>query len=356
MRQVTTEHLAALVEPQSAPCISLYLPTHRHHPAREADPIRYRNQLRELAASLAQRHDKREIEPLLAPFEALAHDDTFWTRRTEGLAIFGTGGEIQVFDLQRPVQELLVVADSFHIKPLLRTLQSADRYQVLCLGQHGGRLYEGNRDALDPVEVSRAISAPMVHEPKQSHKDTWHADLLNYLRPIDAAVQAEHSKPSGLPLLLVALPEMQHAFREASHNALLVEQGIDISPEALDVEALRVKAWEQFQPHYLARLARLVDSFENARAHGQGAHLLEDVAAAAVAGRIGTLLVEADREIPGRMDPTTGAIAAARLDDPQVDDLIDDIAEAVLRARGEVVVVPAERMPGECGLAAILRY
>jgi hypothetical protein len=196
----------------------------------------------------------------------------------------------------------------------------------------------------------------MVHEPKQSHKDTWHADLLNYLRPIDAAVQAEHSKPSGLPLLLVALPEMQHAFREASHNPQLVEQGIDISPEALDVEALRVQAWEKFQPHYLARLERLVESFENARARGQGAHLLEDVAAAAVSGRIGTLLVEADREIPGRMDATTGAITPARLDDPEVDDLIDDLAEAVLRARGEVVVVPAERMPGECGLAAILRY
>jgi hypothetical protein len=356
LRQVTTEHLTALVEPQAAPCISLYLPTHRHHPAREADPIRYRNQLRELEASLAQRHGKREIEPLLAPFQALVDDDDFWNNRTEGLAIFSAGDRFEVFDLQRPVQELLVVADSFHIKPLLRTVQSADRYQVLCLGQHGGRLFEGNRDALDPVEVSRAISAPMVHEPKQSHKDTWHADLLNYLRPIDAAVQAEHSKPSGLPLLLVALPEMQHAFREASHNALLVEQGIDISPEALDVEALRVKAWEQFQPYYLARLARLVDSFENARARGQGANLLEDVAAAAVAGRIGTLLVEADREIPGRMDADTGAITPAKLDDPEVDDLIDDIAEVVLRARGEVIVVPGDRMPGECGLAAILRY
>lgn len=356
MRQITTEHLNALVQPQPTPCISLYLPTHRHHPARAADPIRYRNQLRELEASLAQRHGKREIEPLLAPFQALVDDDDFWNNRTDALAIFSAGSSFQVFDLQRPVQELLVVAESFHIKPLLRTLQSADRYQVLCLGQHGGRLYEGNRDALDPVEVSHAISAPMVHEPRQSHKEIWHATLLNYLRPIDAAVQAEHSKPSGLPLLLVALPEMQHAFREASHNPLLVPQGIDISPEALDVEALRVQAWEQFQPHYLERLAGLVETFENARARGQGAHLIEDVAAAAVAGRIGTLLVEADREIPGRLDKATGAIAPADLDDPEVDDLIDDIAEAVLRARGEVVVVPGERMPGECGLAAILRY
>jgi hypothetical protein len=32
------------------------------------------------------------------------------------------------------------------------------------------------------------------------------------------------------------------------------------------------------------------------------------------------------------------------------------LAEAVLRSRGEVVVVPAERMPAGTGLAAILRY
>ena len=357
MLQITNDHLTSLLEPHEPPCISLYLPTHRRHPEREADPIRYRNQLRELEASLAQRYPKGDIKVLLAPFEALVGNHDFWNNRTEGLAILSAGASFQVFDLQRPVKELLVVADSFHIKPLLRVLQSADRFQVLCLGLHGGKLFEGNRDALDPVEVSAAISAPMAHDSnRQSHKDNAHAALLTYLRPIDAAVQAEHSKPSGLPLLLVALPEMQHAFREASRNPALVEAGIAISPEALDIEALRTQAWQQFEPHYVARLGQLVGSFEAARAKGLGSNLIDDVAAAAVAGRIGTLLIEADREIPGRLDAATGKATPADLADPEVDDLIDDIAEAVLRAKGEVVVVPTERMPGECGLAAILRY
>jgi hypothetical protein len=356
MQQVTTEHLNALLAAQEPPCISLYLRTHRRHPERDGDPIRYRNSLREMEASLSQRFPTRDIRALLAPFRALGDDREFWNQRTEGLAILSAGDKFQVFDLQRPVADLLVVADSFHVKPLLRVLQSADRFQVLCVGLHGGRLFEGNRDALDPVEVSAAISAPMVREAKQSHKDTSHADLLGWLRPIATAVQAQHSKPSGLPLLLVALPEMQHAFREASRNPALVDGGVTVNPDSLDVEALRVQAWQQFEPHYLARLGQLIDTFESARAKGQGAHLIEDVAAAAVAGRIGTLLVEADREIPGRLDPATGAISRADLADPEVDDLIDDIAEAVLRARGEVVVVPTERMPGECGLAAILRY
>jgi len=37
------------------------------------------------------------------------------------------------------------VADSFHTKPLLRVLQSADRYQILALNRHEAKLYEGNR-------------------------------------------------------------------------------------------------------------------------------------------------------------------------------------------------------------------
>ena len=53
-----------------------------------------------------------------------------------------------------------------------------------------------------------------------------------------------------------------------------------------------------------------------------GADLLEDVAAA-VAHRIGTLLVEADREMPGRLDADTGAVAPAALADPEVDGPID---------------------------------
>ena len=357
MQQFSIDQIAALVAPQQAPCISLYMPTHRSHPDRDGDPIRYRNLLRQLRESLAQKHDKRELEPLMLPFEALSENYDFWNNRTEGLAILAAGGSFQVIDLLRPVKELLVVADSFHIKPLLRILQSADRYQVLCLGQHGGRLLEGNRDALDWVQVSSQISGPMAHDrDRQSHKDVWAADVAAYLRPIDAAVREQHSQPTGLPLVLVALPEMQHAFREVSKNEFLVDGGIAHSPDDLDVEQIRQRAWTLFEPVYLQRLEALTGSFLRLRETALGADLLDDVGAAAVAGRVKTLLIEADREIPGRIDPASGRAMPDGLCNPEVDDMIDDIAEAVLRTRGEVVVVPAERMPVSTGVAAILRF
>ncbi len=96
---------------------------------------------------------KRDVRSLLEKFQPLSHDGEFWNHRTDGLAMLAAPDMFEVFELQRPVQENLIVADTFYLKPLLRISQSADRFQVLCLTRDRALLYEGNRDALDPVEL-----------------------------------------------------------------------------------------------------------------------------------------------------------------------------------------------------------
>jgi hypothetical protein len=80
------------------------------------------------------------------------------------------------------------------------------------------------------------------------------------------------------------------------------------------------------------------------------------VARTAHAGRVGILLIEADRVLPGRIDPDTGSVRPGDVSDPETNDLLDDLAELVLRRKGSVVVVPRERMPTTTGLAAIYRF
>lgn len=79
-------------------------------------------------------------------------------------------------------------------------------------------------------------------------------------------------------------------------------------------------------------------------------------AARAAAGRIDTLLLDAERQVPGRMDPVSGAITLDKPGDPQADDLLDDLGKRVPTTGGEVVVVPTERTPTDNGLAAIYRF
>ncbi len=381
MDSLENDYAAGLLDAHEPPCISLYQPTHRHHPENKQDPIRFRNLIKALEESLRQKYATHEIQPLLEPFLALADAHDFWNHTLDGLAVLGAPGMFRVYRLRRPVAELVVVADSFHTKPLMRILQSADRYQILGLSQQEIKLFEGNRDALDEIEPDRGVPRTMIealgeeltephltvaayggvggpgmHHGHGGKKDEVENDAERFFRAVDRGVLEHHSRPSDLPLLLAALPENQSIFRRVSHNPFLVAEGIDIHPDALPIDALRDLAWRVVEPQYLARLAELVEKFEGARSKGLGADELAQVAKAAEAGRVATLLIEADREVPGRIDAATGQIEFDNLANPEVDDVLDDLGALVLKKGGHIVIVPAERMPTETGIAAIYRY
>jgi hypothetical protein len=377
---LTRESVAALAGARP-PCLSLYQPTHRSHPRNSQDPIRFRNLVDGLAQSLHERCSGAEAAGLLEPFHALAGNAPFWNHSLDGLAVFSADGLFRVFRTQRPVAELAVVADSFHSKPLWRILQTTDRYQVLGLTRHAIRLFEGNRDVLDEVDLAAGVPrtltdalgeeltdprmtvgayggsgpGPMYHG-HGGKKDEVDLDAERFFRVVDRAVLEHHSRPSGLPLILAALPEHHALFHEVSKNPLLLADGIGINPEALSIEELRDRAWQLFEPGYRARLAALADAFRLARSRGLGSDDLAEVAAAAPTGRIETLLLESDRQISGRLDASTGRIVPGDLSNPWVDDLLDDLGELVSGRGGQVLVVPAEEMPSHTGLAAVYRY
>jgi hypothetical protein len=378
----SNEYLSEFLRARKPPCLSLYQPTFRHHPDNQQDPIRFRNLVKALEESLRQKYPASKIPDFLEPFQSLADDRDFWNHTLDGLAVLGAPGLFRVFRLQRPVPERVIVADSFHIKPLLRIWQSADRYQILGLSRQEIRLFEGNRDALDEIElapgVPHTITDALGEELTQPHqtvasyglgtkgtpmrhghggkKDEVDKDAERFFRAVDRAILEHHSRPSGLPLLLAALPEHHALFHQVSHNPLLMAEGIDIHPDVLTLDALRARAWQAVEPRYLARLARLVEEFGAAQSRDLGSDDLAQVAAAVVAGRVATLLIEADRQIPGRIDAATGEIAFADLANPEVNDLLDELGEWVLKRGGQVVIVPKERMPTLTGIAAIYRF
>jgi hypothetical protein len=75
-----------------------------------------------------------------------------------------------------------------------------------------------------------------------------------------------------------------------------------------------------------------------------------------VVGRVATLLIEANRQLPDRIDAATGDVEFDDLAPLEIDDALDDLGALALKMGGEVVIVPAERMPTETGIAAIYRY
>lgn len=384
MHSLQNDYAAGLFDSAcEPPCLTLYQPTHRRHPESQQDPIRFLNLVKTLEASLLTQYDAKDAAPALEPFLALAADMNFWNHVHEGLAVLGTRNVFRVYRLQRRMPELAIVADSFHTKPLLRVLQSADRYQVLGVNRQAIRLFEGNRDVLDEIEpaygVPRTAAEAIGQERTEPHLTVasyggagvghhamYHGhggkesevdiDAERFFRAVDRGILERHSKPSGLPLILATLPEHRSLFRQVSHNPFLIDEGIDVHPDAVSIDDLRERAWRAVEPHYLARLDTLVEAFRIAQSHDRGHDDLRRIARAVAERRVATLLIEADREIAGRVDTTSGEITFGSLDHPRLDDVFDDLAALTLKQGGQVVVVPSARMPTATGAAATYRY
>jgi hypothetical protein len=365
------------------PCVSLYQRTHRRHPDNQQDPIRFRNLVKEVTESLRQAYPTADVARLLAPVQALAEDAGFWNHALDGLAVFAAPDRVRVLRLPRPVSDFAIAADSFHVKPLRRLLQTTGRYQVLGLSRDAIRMYEGDRDALDEIElapdVPRTLTGALgteLTEPRLTvtsyggagpgttpmrhghggRSDEVDLDTERFFRAVDRAVTEHHSRVSGLPLILAALAEHHPVFRQVSHNPRLVAEGITINPAAVPLDELRRRAWQVFEPAHHARLEALGEDFRQALAGRRAGERLAAVAEAAAAGRVRTLLVEADRRLPGRLDADTGRIEPGAASDPAIDDLLDDLAELVEKRGGEVWVLPPGRMPTDTGVAAVYRY
>ncbi len=386
MIQFTREQLTKTLADQQPPCISLYMPTNRRHPDNQQGPIRFRNLLQQVEKTLGQMYPGREMKAVLEKLQLLSDDEPFWNHRTDSLAILCSPDTFEIFDLQRHVEELLVVSDSFHIKPLLRALQATDRYQILGLNRHEAKLYEGNRDALDEIQLSEGVPAtiedalgselseahltvasyggsgggtqgvPSMHHGHGQKKDEVEIDNDRFFRAIDRAILEYHSQPSGLPLILAALPEHHELFHKVSHNPFLLDIGIKLDPRSISMERLCTEAWRVMEPHYQQRIAKLVDNFKQSQSRQLAASDLTDIAQSLIAGRVGVLLVEADRQIPGKLDPVSGSIEFNEIAELGVDDLLDDLAELTLKLGGEVMIIPTDRMPSTSGAAATLRY
>ncbi len=384
MELLTKELIQELLSADQAPCLSLYMPTHRTHPENLKNPIRFKNLVSKMEESLLQKYSANETQEYLEPLEALVNDNDIWNYTKEGLAVFSAKGIFKVVELHKSVEELAMVADSFHTKPLRQYLQSLDHFHVLGLTLRDIRLFEGNRHSLTEIELTadtpKTIKEALGDELTDKHttvasyggsggestnmhhghggkSEETEKDAERFFRVVAKAIYEHYSKPSGWPIILAALTEHHNLFQKVSKNPLLLQNSIAINPSSVSPDQLAKMAWEIMEPEYNLKLETLADRFEQARANGKGSDDYKEIAVAAVEGRVDTLLVEADRIIAVRLtNLTTGNTQKKDLSNPKVDDLLDDMGELVLKMGGQVFVLPTDKMPSETGLAAIFRY
>lgn len=366
---------------QEGPCISLYLPTFRHAPENKQDPIVFKNLLKTVEASLAHQYATADMQTIMSPLQHLETDTDLWNTMLDGLAVLCSTTQCILYKLHESVKPLAIVADRFHTKPLIKAFQSIDQYQLLGISSNAFDLYQGNQNGIEKLSLApgtpRDIEAVLggqltdAYLTQGSYNGTgrsamYHGhggakpeidkDTEKFFRYVDRYVEETYSKPSKLPLILVALKEHHPTFAEVSNNPYLLPEGIKGEYSAFTLEQLRTKTWEILKPLYLAKMQSHVAQFEQVRATGLGTDSLAVISKAVFENRVAMLFVDVDRIIPGKVSPQSGKILDRSLDNPEIGDVLDELAQLALRGGSDVIVMPSATMPGDTGLAAIFRY
>lgn len=365
----------------AGPCVSLYQTTHRHGPENKSDHIVFSHWMQQIEESLGQKYPDVDAKPILDFFREIKDDSGFWMHTLDGMAILANPDECIVYLLNCPVEDFVLVADGFHTRPLIQYVQTASTYCLLGLGSNNFSLFEGNRFGMKQVELGETIENEIKEWDEEEHADgflthgryggadgiaTFHGhggrkdaigkDQERFFRYVDKTILENFSKPTKTPLILLSLEEHQSEFRKISNNPYLLQEGIETSYDSLDLEQITQKAWEIMEPIFAKKVQLLADRFRSATANGLGSYLPLKVAHAVSENNVETLLVEADRIIPGRFDAQTGHLTLGDGDPSERGDIIDQIVALVLLNKGEVVVLSPEEMPTSTGLAAIFRY
>ena len=130
------------------------------------DPIRYRNLLKEALAQLDEQHDRRAegVAAMISQPRGARRDgdrsSSFWSHQRDGLAVFASPDHFSWHSVPVPLRDITVVADSFHVKPLLPLLYDDGHYHVLCVNREDVRVLRGLARRSRRARVSTASRAP----------------------------------------------------------------------------------------------------------------------------------------------------------------------------------------------------
>jgi release factor family 7 len=381
MKRILRHDLEEFLAPQSAPCVSIYLPFHLIGRDAMQDAIRLRLLIDEAEERLVDRGmTLSAARKLLAPARSLPDDEPTWQNRGRWMAIFLTRGLIRMFQGSGPMDEALFVDNAFHVRPLLPLVTERDRFFLLALSRNAVRLFEGNSAGLEEIELpglpknlNEALDLDGADRGSQVHSatrggqtgkeaavfhgqggeaDTRKEELELFLRQV-AVVVDQHLKDERAPLILATVAPTLPPWRAASRYEHLLGEFVAGCPDDLTADELHAKAWPLVQPE----LDRDRDLVHRRVVHGHG-HVtcgLRQVVPAAVLGRIDTLFIDCTRPRWGQYDAEHLAVELHDPPRPGDNDLVELAAVETLRHRGHVYALTPETTSG-ASAEALLRY
>lgn len=382
MHTLSQDELKTLMGAHQGLCISIFMPTFRTGAESQQNQIRFKNLLREAEEKLmAAGLRSQELKELMEPAQALPGNVLFWRRQSDGLALFLCDGLFRCFCLPEAFDELIVVADRFHIRPLLPVLRNDRRFYILALSQKEVRLLEGTGQGVTEIELEglpKSLDEALQYDEIEKQvrfrtgsvgggtgiamvsghggvADDAKDNLLKYFRMIDHGLRSR-IKDESAPLVLAGVEYLFPIYREANTFAHLMEEGIPGNPRRMNPDSLYRSAMKIVAPFFKKAENDALAQYRQSSGTGLTSADIREIVPEAAHGRVGMLFIAAGSRNSGTFHMESGAVEPHHKPKAEDADLLEIAAIQTYLNGGSVFILPPNKMPELKDLVAVFRY
>jgi hypothetical protein len=369
------DNILAMLQARDNICISIIIPTHRLSPERQIDPIEARKVISKAKEYVLQRYKNEKIKNLVDAIDEL-YGEVDFVHVNYGLGIFVSQTVRQLIYFSFPVQEKIIVGDSFEVRDLLYEMNYSSRYYFLAITEKNARLYEGQLSHLIEVKdhnFPKEYREEYLYEhPSRGNSYVGHAFTKGAEKDKSILEEIRHQQffrdvdellddylHTDIPLIVSAVSKELASFKKVSRHATKIIASIEGNYTYIAPAELEKKVWETFRHTVDESKMRLLKEYEEKTGAGLGVEGLEEVWKATSEGRGFKLLVEKDFKKTG-FTVTRDHSNLHTLQPPErhktLPDAVDDLIELVLEKNGEVTFLEKDELKDHQHIALITRY
>ena len=365
MKRLQQSEHSKLLNPGSGPCISVYV--------RGGTPVEIAKdqekqliRLIKIRPWLRNRYLHLDVEALLRPLE-------HWIRECapshpNGVAVFhseAVSGFMERPDI--PISRV-VIASSFHLRPVMSQLQQHDGYISVTVERKGVTVYSGStagarriehiampQHVVDFAPFLRSGRGTLAKEALANpERRPWgrmgRSAVVTFLKRADDRIR-RIVKMKQLPLIIVGDQELLNLYRSATRikdaEWVAVDPGSQLTSQMVEAVARQHSKKLEERSRYIA-----VRNYTGLLGTGLTTSSFVRIMELARRGMIKQLILRRGTHFWSR---STQSDIGAPVEWATGDDLLDDAAEEVLRSGGEVIDVDAAKLPDRAGALAIPR-
>ncbi|MGP4118782.1 AOC03_06830 family ribosome hibernation factor [Psychrobacter aquimaris] len=366
--------LKSLRETKANPAVSIFVKTHREHPANDQDPIALKNQLKVAEERLTNEYDKRTATTILDKI----HDKTKELNHNlnlDTLAIFASTDDVQVIRMPIDTTERVVISHRFATRDLVRDMASAVHYYTLVLTRDNARLIEASNDRVVrefdkdddlqknmenipfPIENNGLYTTGDGGSDRSSNNESSY--LKEFFNQVDKSVQelwGEHK----MPLVVVGDAKNIGYYKEVCDRPDNIIATVSNATNLEDGSAQHIinSVQEAVEGYRTSLHQAAMGEIDKACGANMLQTDLQEVYRSAFQGAGETLYVRRGYIQSAKIDEKAQTLSLAddAASEGVTDDAIGEIIEHVIHNGGEVVFMPQDIMGEDQPIALVTRY